>query len=210
MFKNLFFDFFYHNYNEKQKLKSISIDNIPDKALWDAHMVQKEKLVSLVRKNLKQQKIRHGAPIDEINEIDKMLNPNALTIGFARRFATYKRADLIFKDLERITKILNDPQKPVQIIFAGKPHPADVQGQDLVKKIYEISEMPQFKGKVFILENYNMYVARYLVSGVDVWLNNPRRPLEASGTSGEKAGLNGVINFSVLDGWWFEGYNGFS
>lgn len=184
------------------------IDNIPDKALWDAHMVQKQKLVNLVRKNIKTQKIRHGAPIDEINEIDKMLNPNALTIGFARRFATYKRADLIFKDLERITKILNDPQKPVQIIFAGKPHPADVQGQDLVKKIYEISEMPQFKGKVFILENYNMYVARYLVSGVDVWLNNPRRPLEASGTSGEKAGLNGVINFSVLDGWWFEGYNG--
>lgn len=184
------------------------IDNIPDKTLWDAHIIQKKKLVNLVRKNLKTQKIRNGAPIDEINDIDKMLDPNVLTIGFARRFATYKRADLIFRDLERITKILNDPQKPVQIIFAGKPHPADVQGQDLVKRIYEISQMPQFKGKVFILENYNMYVARYLVSGVDVWLNNPRRPLEASGTSGEKAGLNGVINFSVLDGWWYEGYDG--
>lgn len=182
------------------------IDNIPDKALWDAHMVQKKKLVNLVRKNLRAQKVRNGAPIDEINDIDKMLDPNALTIGFARRFATYKRADLIFRDLERITKILNDPQRPVQIIFAGKPHPADVQGQELVKKIYEISQMPQFKGKVFILENYNMYVARYLVSGVDVWLNNPRRPLEASGTSGEKAGLNGAINFSILDGWWYEGY----
>ncbi len=184
------------------------IDRIPDKALWDAHITQKEKLIKLVRENIKAQKIRHNMPVDEINEVDKMLDSNALTIGFARRFATYKRADLIFKDIERITKILNDPDRPVQIIFAGKPHPADIQGQDLVKRIYEISNMPQFKGKVFLLENYNMYVARYLVSGVDVWLNNPRRPLEASGTSGEKAGLNGVVNFSVLDGWWYEGYNG--
>ena len=184
------------------------IDNIPDQALWDAHMVQKNKLGALIRKNIRTQKMRHGVPLEELNEIDKLFDPNVLTIGFARRFATYKRADLIFKDLERITKILNDPARPVQIVFAGKPHPADIQGQDLVKRIYEISEMPQFKGKVFILENYNMYVARYLVSGVDVWLNNPRRPLEASGTSGEKAGVNGVINFSVLDGWWFEGYDG--
>ena len=183
------------------------IDNIPDDKLWEAHMVQKNKLVNLVRKNLKEQKIRNGASLEEINEVDKVLNPNALTIGFARRFATYKRADLIFRDLERITNILNNPTKPVQIIFAGKPHPADVQGQELVKRIYEISNMPQFKGKVVILENYNMYIARYLVSGVDIWLNNPRRPLEASGTSGEKAGLNGVINFSILDGWWYEGYN---
>lgn len=184
------------------------IDNIPDQALWEAHMIQKNKLGDLIRKNIRTQKIRHGASVDELNEIDKLFDPSILTIGFARRFATYKRADLIFKDLERITKILNDPSKPVQIVFAGKPHPADIQGQDLVKRIYEISEMPQFKGKVFILENYNMNVARYLVSGVDVWLNNPRRPLEASGTSGEKAGVNGVINFSVLDGWWYEGYNG--
>lgn len=183
------------------------IDNIPDKDLWETHTIQKEKLIKMVRQNLKEQKIRNGAPIEEINDIDKMLNPSALTIGFARRFATYKRADLIFKDLERITKILNDPNRPVQIIFAGKPHPADIQGQDLVKRIYEISNMPQFKGKVILLENYNMHVARYLVSGVDVWLNNPRRPLEASGTSGEKAGLNGVVNFSILDGWWYEGYN---
>ncbi len=183
------------------------IDSIPDEKLWEAHMVQKKKLVKLVRKNIREQKIRNGASLEEINDIDKILDPNALTIGFARRFATYKRADLIFRDLERITNILNNPTKPVQIIFAGKPHPADVQGQDLVKKIYEISNMPQFKGKVVILENYNMYIARYLVSGVDIWLNNPRRPLEASGTSGEKAGLNGVINFSILDGWWYEGYN---
>lgn len=184
------------------------IDNIPDNELWDAHMIQKNKLGNLIRKNIKAQKIRHGASIDELNDIEKIFDPNVLTIGFARRFATYKRADLIFKDLERITKILNDPNRPVQIVFAGKPHPADIQGQDLVKRIYEISEMPQFKGKVFILENYNMAIARYLVSGVDVWLNNPRRPLEASGTSGEKAGVNGVINFSILDGWWFEGYDG--
>ena len=184
------------------------IDSIPDKDLWNAHVAQKEKLIKLVRNNIRTQKIRHGAPVEDINEIEKMLDSNALTIGFARRFATYKRADLIFKDIERITKILNDPNKPVQIIFAGKPHPADIQGQDLVKKIYEISNMPQFKGKVFLLENYNMHVARYLVSGVDVWLNNPRRPLEASGTSGEKAGLNGVVNFSILDGWWHEGFDG--
>lgn len=184
------------------------IDNIPDKALWEAHQSQKEKLIKVVRENIRAQKIRNDAPIEEINEINKLLDPNALTIGFARRFATYKRADLIFKDIERITQLLSDPARPVQIIFAGKPHPADVQGQELVKRIYEISNMPQFKGKVILLENYNMYVARYLVSGVDVWLNNPRRPLEASGTSGEKAGLNGVINFSILDGWWYEGYNG--
>lgn len=184
------------------------IDTIPDNELWNAHMVQKNKLGNLIRKNIKAQKMRHGASIEELNDIDKMFNPNALTIGFARRFATYKRADLIFKDLERITQILNDPLKPVQLVFAGKPHPADIQGQELVQRIYEISEMPQFKGKVFILENYNMFIARYLVSGVDVWLNNPRRPLEASGTSGEKAGVNGVINFSILDGWWYEGYNG--
>ena len=184
------------------------IDNIPDSELWEAHKIQKNKLGNLIRKNIKAQKVRHGASIDELNDIEKIFDPNVLTIGFARRFATYKRADLIFKDLERITKILNDPARSVQIVFAGKPHPADVQGQDLVKRIYEISEMPQFKGKVFILENYNMAIARYLVSGVDVWLNNPRRPLEASGTSGEKAGVNGVINFSILDGWWFEGYDG--
>ena len=171
-------------------------------------MTQKKKLGILVRNNIKKQKTRHGASFDELNEINKWFDPDVLTIGFARRFATYKRADLIFRDLERITKIINDPARPVQIVFAGKPHPADIQGQELVKRIHEISEMPQFKGKVFILENYNMFVARYLVSGVDIWLNNPRRPLEASGTSGEKAGVNGVINFSVLDGWWYEGYNG--
>ncbi len=184
------------------------IDNIPDKDLWNVHVTQKEKLIKMIRENIREQKIRNNESIEEINEINKLLDPKALTIGFARRFATYKRADLIFRDIERITQLLNNPDKPVQIIFAGKPHPADIQGQDLVKRIHEISNMPQFKGKVVLLENYNMYIARYLVSGVDVWLNNPRRPLEASGTSGEKAGLNGVVNFSILDGWWYEGYNG--
>ena len=142
-----------------------------------------------------------------VHGLHQKLNPKALTIGFARRFATYKRATLIFKDLERITQILNDESRPVQIIFAGKAHPADKEGQDLIKYIHEISMMPQFKGKIILLENYNINVARYLVSGVDVWLNNPRRPMEASGTSGEKASVNGVVNFSVLDGWWAEGYN---
>lgn len=183
------------------------IDNIPNEELWKTHQDQKIKLINMVRENVRAQKIRNGESSDEINDINKLLDPNALTIGFARRFATYKRADLIFRDIERITKILNDPQRPVQLIFAGKPHPADIQGQELVKKIYNISKMPQFKNKVVILENYNMHIARYLISGVDVWLNNPRRPLEASGTSGEKAGLNGVINFSILDGWWYEGYD---
>lgn len=135
------------------------------------------------------------------------LNPNALTIGFARRFATYKRATLIFKDLERITQIFSDSGKPIQIIFAGKAHPADKEGQDLIKFIHEISMKPQFKGKVFLLENYNIAMSRYLISGVDVWLNNPRRPMEASGTSGQKASVNGVVNLSILDGWWAEGYN---
>ena len=144
---------------------------------------------------------------EEINDVISKLNPNALTIGFARRFATYKRATLIFRDLERITQILNNSERPVQIIFAGKAHPADKEGQDLIRYIHEISMKPQFKGKIFILENYNIGIARYLVSGVDVWLNNPRRPMEASGTSGQKASVNGVINFSVLDGWWAEGYN---
>ena len=149
----------------------------------------------------------NGVHYETIREIVSGLNPDALTIGFARRFATYKRATLIFKDLERITQILNDTNRPVQIIFAGKAHPADKEGQDLIKYIHEISLMPQFKGKIFLLENYNINVARHLVSGVDVWLNNPRRPMEASGTSGEKASVNGVVNFSILDGWWAEGYN---
>ena len=183
------------------------INNIPDKTLWETHQDRKEKLLKLVKDNTTQRLRRSGYSYEEINEITSKLNPNALTIGFARRFATYKRATLIFKDLERITQILNNADRPVQLIFAGKAHPADKEGQDLIKRIHEISMMPQFKGKIFLLENYNIAMSQYLVSGVDVWLNNPRRPMEASGTSGQKASVNGVINFSVLDGWWAEGYN---
>ena len=183
------------------------INNIPDKTLWETHQDRKEKLLKLVKDNTTQRLRRSGYSYEEINEITSKLNPNALTIGFARRFATYKRATLIFKDLERITQILNNTDKPVVLVFAGKAHPADRYGADLIKQIHEVSMMPQFKGKIFILENYSIEISRYLVSGVDVWLNNPRRPMEASGTSGQKASVNGVVNFSVLDGWWAEGYN---
>ena len=183
------------------------INNIPDKTLWETHQDRKVRLLKMVKDSTTQRLRRSGYSYDEINEITSKLNPEALTIGFARRFATYKRATLIFKDLERITQILNNSSKPVQLIFAGKAHPADKEGQDLIKRIHEISMMPQFKGKIYLLENYNIAMSQYLVSGVDVWLNNPRRPMEASGTSGQKASVNGVINFSVLDGWWAEGYN---
>ena len=184
------------------------IRNIPDDKLWEAHQDKKQKLLNLVKQNVTDRLRRSGISYEEITEITSKLNPNALTIGFARRFATYKRATLIFKDLERITQILNDEKRPVQLIFAGKAHPKDKEGQDLIRYIHEISMKPQFKGKIFLLEHYSMAMSRYLVSGVDVWLNNPRRPMEASGTSGQKASVNGVINFSVLDGWWAEGYNG--
>ena len=184
------------------------IDNIPDEELWKAHVARKEKLINLIKNNIRARYANSGIGYDQISEIVNQLNPNALTIGFARRFATYKRATLIFKDIARLTQILNDEKRPVQIVFAGKAHPADREGQELIKYIHEVSLMPQFKGKIFILENYNIGISRYLISGVDVWLNNPRRPMEASGTSGEKASVNGVVNFSVLDGWWCEGYNG--
>ena len=183
------------------------IKNIPDEKLWEVHQERKQKLLKIVKDNTTERLRRSGYRYEDINSIVSQLNPNALTIGFARRFATYKRATLIFKDLERITQILNNSERPVQLIFAGKAHPADKEGQDLIKYIHNISMMPQFKGKIFLLENYNIAMSRFLISGVDVWLNNPRRPMEASGTSGQKASVNGVINFSVLDGWWAEGYN---
>lgn len=184
------------------------IDSIPNDKLWEAHLARKEKLMNLIKQNIANRYVKNGIGYDQISEVVNGLNPKALTIGFARRFATYKRATLIFKDIVRLTQILNDEKRPVQLVFAGKAHPADKEGQDLIKYINEISQMPQFKGKIFILENYNIGIARYLISGVDVWLNNPRRPMEASGTSGEKASANGVVNFSILDGWWAEAYNG--
>lgn len=182
------------------------IKNVPNDKIWTIHNERKQKLLKLVKENTTERLRRSGYSYEAINEITSKINPNALTIGFARRFATYKRATLIFKDIERITQILNNSDRPVQLIFAGKAHPADKEGQDLIKYIHQVSMMPQFKGKIFLLENYNISMSRYLISGVDVWLNNPRRPMEASGTSGQKASVNGVINFSVLDGWWAEGY----
>ena len=183
------------------------IDNIPNEELWAAHRERKEKLLKLVKENVTSRLKRCGYRYEEIAQITNGLNPDALTIGFSRRFATYKRATLLFKDLERITQILNNSDRPVQIIFAGKAHPSDGGGKDLIKYVHEISMKPQFKGKIFLLENYNMAMSKYLISGVDVWLNTPRRPMEASGTSGQKASVNGVVNFSILDGWWAEGYN---
>ncbi len=183
------------------------INKIPDEELWNEHKSRKEKLIKLVKQSTTERLRRYNYSYDEIESITENLDPNVLTIGFARRFATYKRATLIFRDLERITKIFNEKNMPIQIIFAGKAHPIDQEGQGLIRYIHELSLKPQFKGKLFILENYNMGMSRYLVSGVDVWLNNPRRPMEASGTSGQKAAANGVINFSILDGWWAEAYN---
>ena len=184
-----------------------NIEKIPDEELWKVHQSRKEKLLKIVKNSTIERLRRYNYSYEDIEQMVGNLDPNILTIGFARRFATYKRATLIFRDLERITQIFNEKNMPVQIIFAGKAHPSDKEGQDLIKFIHDISLKPQFKGKVFILENYNIGMSRYLISGVDVWLNNPRRPLEASGTSGQKAAINGVINFSVLDGWWAEGYN---
>ena len=183
------------------------IKNIPNEELWNAHLDRKEKLIQMIKENTTNRLRRAGVSYDEIKEMTSGISSNDLIIGFARRFATYKRATLIFNDLERITEILNDKEHPVRLVFAGKAHPADKEGQDLIKFIHEISMKPQFRGKIFLLENYNIAMSRYLISGVDVWLNNPRRPMEASGTSGQKASVNGVINFSVLDGWWAEGYD---
>ena len=183
------------------------IYKIPDEKLWEVHQSRKEKLLKMVKKLTTDRLRKYNYSYDEIDSMVSNLNKDVLTIGFARRFATYKRATLIFMDLERITKIFNESNKPIQIIFAGKAHPKDEDGKKLIKYIHDLALKPQFKGKIFILENYNVGMSRYLVSGVDVWLNNPRRPMEASGTSGQKAACNGVLNFSVLDGWWAEGYN---
>ncbi len=185
-----------------------AINDIPDEEIWKTHNVLKTKTIKFVRDRLKKQYLQNGIPLHEVNELEDMMDTNALTIGFARRFATYKRANLIFRDLARIEKILNNPSMPLQIIFAGKAHPADRPAHEVIKNINDIAHREGFRGKVFLVENYNMTLARNLIQGVDVWMNNPRRPLEASGTSGQKVCINGIINFSILDGWWCEGYNG--
>ena len=183
-----------------------AIYNVPDEEIWKTRVTMKNKLVDYIRKQFRETWLKNqGDPSRIVSLLDK-INPNALLIGFGRRFATYKRAHLLFTDLERLSKIVNNPDYPVQFLFTGKAHPHDGAGQGLIKRIVEISQRPEFLGKIIFLENYDMQLARRLVSGVDIWLNTPTRPLEASGTSGEKALMNGVLNFSVLDGWWFEGY----
>jgi len=196
---------------ENQQTKSglwDSIDKIADDEIWDVHMDLKRKMIANLRNRLKCQMERNGELPSLVDEVTNALNEDALIIGFARRFATYKRAMLIFSDIERAKQIFNDPDRPVQLIFAGKAHPADEGGQKLIKDIIALSKSDDFRGKVFFIEDYDIEMARYLVMGVDVWLNNPRRPHEASGTSGQKAALNGVLNCSILDGWWVEGYDG--
>lgn len=184
------------------------VENIPSKLLWETHYSRKARLAEVIKDRIRKRNERNGIPTHISDKICSNINPDALFIGFARRFATYKRATLIFSDMERLKRILNDKGRPVVLFFAGKAHPADRPGQELIRSIYEISMRDEFLGKVVLLENYNMALARYLVSGVDIWLNNPRRPREASGTSGQKVPINGGINFSVLDGWWRESYNG--
>ena len=182
------------------------IFKVSDEAIWNMRTQLKNKFINFVRRDFKEKWLANQGDPSAVMKILDRINPNALIIGFARRFATYKRAHLLFTDLDRLARIVNNEQFPVQFIFSGKAHPADGAGQGLIKRIMEISHMPQFQGKIIFLEDYNMIVAKRLVTGVDIWLNTPTRPLEASGTSGEKAEMNGVLNFSVLDGWWYEGY----
>ena len=182
------------------------IYDVDDQEIWNMRQTLKQKFIRFVKDDFRETWLKNQGDPSRIVSILERINPNALLIGFARRFATYKRAHLLFTDLERLSKIVNNPNYPVQFIFAGKAHPADGAGQGLIKRIVEISRMPEFLGKIIFLENYDMKVSKRLISGVDIWLNTPTRPLEASGTSGEKAEMNGVLNFSVLDGWWYEGY----
>ena len=206
--KELYFKYFNENFWFDQSNPKIweAIYNVPDEEIWKTRITMKNKLVDYIRKSFRDTWLKNqGDPSRIVSLMDK-INPNALLIGFGRRFATYKRAHLLFTDLDRLSKIVNNPDYPVQFLFTGKAHPHDGAGQGLIKRIIEISRRPEFLGKIIFLENYDMQLARRLVSGVDIWLNTPTRPLEASGTSGEKALMNGVVNFSVLDGWWLEGY----
>lgn len=187
------------------------IDEIPEHTYWSTHQSLKLELFEYAQKHLVKQHRRNGCSEAQITNLTRLLNPqdtDVLVIGFARRFATYKRATLMFADIERLRRILNDTRHPVLFLFSGKAHPKDKPGQDFIRMIHEFSRLPEFEGKILLLEGYDIALARRLVAGVDVWLNTPEYPLEASGTSGQKAGINGVINLSVLDGWWGEGFNG--
>lgn len=194
----------FENQSDPEAWKGIF--KVSDEDIWNMRMTLKNKFINFVKRDFKAKWLANQGDPSAVMKIVDKINPNALIIGFARRFATYKRAHLLFTDLDRLAKIVNNEQFPVQFVFSGKAHPADGAGQGLIKRIMEISRMPQFLGKIIFLEDYNMIVAKRLVTGVDIWLNTPTRPLEASGTSGEKAEMNGVLNFSVLDGWWYEGY----
>lgn len=185
-----------------------AILEIPDEAVWKAHQAQKRRLGRFTRGRLLHQFARHGAAPDELRSVGALFDERALTIGFARRFATYKRASLVFSDPDRLRALVSEADRPVQFVFAGKAHPADRPGQELIQRIFRLTREDGFRGRVFFLENYDMRMGRMLVQGVDVWLNTPRRPMEASGTSGQKAAMNGALNFSILDGWWPEGWNG--
>lgn len=192
--------------NQAEEKYWSNIHEVPNKEIWTIRQALRCELISFIKKQMNENMGSSQMSPRQIIETKDILNPNALTIGFARRFATYKRADLIFSNLKKLASILNNEKHPVQIIFSGKAHPRDKAGADLIKRIIEISKMPEFLGKIVFLENYNMSIARKLIQGVDIWLNNPTRPQEASGTSGEKAIMNGIMNLSVLDGWWAEGY----
>jgi len=206
--RKLYDTYFDKNFMSDQSNEEIwhAIYNVSDAEIWNTRMVLKKKLVAYIREKFTQTWLKNQGDPARVVSLLERINPNALMIGFCRRFATYKRAHLLFTDLDRLSKIVNDPEHPVLFFFSGKAHPADGAGQGLIKKIFEISQRPEFLGKIIFLEDYDMTLARRLVSGVDIWMNTPTRPLEASGTSGEKAEMNGVVNLSVLDGWWVEGY----
>lgn len=206
--RKVYAKYFDKNYIYDQSNESLwhAIYNVPDAEIWETRMALKKKLVNYIREKFAATWLKNQGDPSRVVALLNSITPNALYIGFCRRFATYKRAHLLFTDLERLSKIVNNPERQVKFIFSGKAHPADGAGQGLIKKIFEISQRPEFLGKIIFLEDYDMQLARRLVSGVDIWMNTPTRPLEASGTSGEKAEMNGVVNLSVLDGWWVEGY----
>jgi starch phosphorylase len=184
------------------------IENVDDGELWETHLSLKSRLIEFVRRRAIEQAARRGEPAHDLGRLETVLSPDALTIGFARRFATYKRANLLLVDLQRLAEMVNDPKRPVQFVFSGKAHPHDIPGKRVLQEIAQLMRNSQFADKFVFIEDYDINVGRHLVQGVDVWLNNPRRPLEASGTSGQKVVLNGGLNLSVLDGWWAEAYDG--
>jgi starch phosphorylase len=184
------------------------IEKVDDGELWETHLNLKSRLLEFVRRRAVHQAASRGEGAESLQRLSRVLSPDALTVGFARRFATYKRADLIVRDIERLVSMVNDPKQPVQFVFSGKAHPRDEPGKRMLQRIAELMHARQFAEKFVFVEDYDINVGRHLVQGVDVWLNNPRRPLEASGTSGQKIVLNGALNLSVLDGWWAEAYDG--